>query len=71
MLLCAVISTVVLIVGLNNGYVLIAIGVILIVALFIMAYNRIKDSLIVSFLIVLGIVICACFKIGNINEYNH
>lgn len=71
MLLCAVISTVVLIVGLNNEYVLIAIGVILIVALFIMAYNRIKDSLIVSFVIVLGIVICACFKIGNINEIRY
>lgn len=71
MLLCAVISTVVLIIGLYNEYLLIAIGVILIIVLFIMAYNKVKATLIISLLFVLGVVICTCFKIGYINEIKY
>lgn len=71
MLLSAIISSVVLIIQLYNQYALIAIGVAIIIMLFIMAYNKVKSSLIVSLLTVLIILISAAFKIGNINEIKY
>ena len=68
MLLCAVISSIVLIIGLPNEYALIGVGIAIIICLFIINYTNTKSPLLVSFTVVLLIVISASFKMGHINE---
>lgn len=71
MFLCAVISSIILIFGLFNGYVLIATGVGIIISLFVINYKLPKSPLLVSLTVVLLIVLCTAFKIRDVNDIQY